>query len=74
MTMKDGIRKMQKNPGFVFLFEDANGVYLIQKTFEPYEICDLNDIPLRTTILHTQLHRNSSFLEIMRLQYFLMHY
>lgn len=68
-SANEGINKMRYKSGFVFIFETSTGYNLIEKLYDPHEICDLNEILFRSdTLLATHLHKNSSYKEIVRLK------
>uniref|UniRef100_A0A1A9WE51 Ionotropic receptor 75a N-terminal domain-containing protein n=1 Tax=Glossina brevipalpis TaxID=37001 RepID=A0A1A9WE51_9MUSC len=68
-SAQEGIMRMRNRPGFVFVFEVSTGYNLIERTYEAFEICDLNEVLFRPdTQLVTHLHRNSTYKEIVRLK------
>uniref|UniRef100_A0A1I8PE28 Ionotropic glutamate receptor C-terminal domain-containing protein n=1 Tax=Stomoxys calcitrans TaxID=35570 RepID=A0A1I8PE28_STOCA len=68
-SANEGIEKMRRKPGFVFVFETSTGYNLIERQYDAHEICGLNEILFRSdALLATHLHKNSSYKEIVRLK------
>lgn len=69
LPIEEGIRRVRDEPGFVYGTESFSGYDLIEKTYRPEEICDINEVLIRPLqILHTHLPKNSSYWEIIRLK------
>lgn len=69
LTVDEGLRRVRENPGFVYVFEAFSGYGLVEKSYTAQEICDLNEVLFRPEqALYTHLHRNSSYIEIVKLK------
>lgn len=64
-----GMQRLLHTPGFLYIFDTSSVYYLIETNFNAQEICDLNEFTFRKyTYLFTQLHRNSTYKEIVKLK------
>lgn len=65
----EGVQKLLNTPDFLYIFETSSVYYLIEINFNAQQICDLNEFTFRQyTFLYTQLHRNSTYKEIVKLK------
>lgn len=68
VPLLDGLNSVQKG-GYAFYSEGNTPYKFIAKRFGPGEICDLNEIVLRTeTLLGVTLRKHSPFMEMFRIR------
>ncbi|XP_055903391.1 ionotropic receptor 75a-like [Eupeodes corollae] len=64
---KDGIFKV-RDGGYAYHSEASTSYYMVEKYYEQHELCDLNEVKLRTeSTLNIMMAKNSSYKELVRL-------
>ncbi|XP_055855568.1 ionotropic receptor 75a-like isoform X2 [Episyrphus balteatus] len=67
LPAKEGIFKV-RDGGYAYHSEASTSYYMVEKYYEQHELCDLNEVKLRTeSTLNIMMAKNSSYKEFVRL-------